>query len=84
VDNSFTGFSFASRPLQFLFSTPSCTGVYFSMNRKFLIYLFLSIGSIAGGWIPTLWGASAFSFQSILGSFIGGLLGIWAGYKLGE
>ncbi|MEK7774940.1 MAG: hypothetical protein AAB305_03540 [Candidatus Zixiibacteriota bacterium] len=54
------------------------------MNRKSLIYLLLTIGSVAGGWVPTLWGADAFSFQSLLGSLIGGLFGIWAGYKLGD
>jgi uncharacterized membrane protein YeaQ/YmgE (transglycosylase-associated protein family) len=54
------------------------------MTPKTLIYIFLTIGSIAGGWIPTLWGAGALSFQSLLGGFIGAMLGIWAGYKLGR
>jgi uncharacterized membrane protein YeaQ/YmgE (transglycosylase-associated protein family) len=54
------------------------------MTPKTLIYIFLLIGSIAGGWIPTLWGAGALSFQSLLGGFVGALLGIWAGYKLGR
>ena len=54
------------------------------MNRKFMIYLLLAVGSIVGGWLPTLWGAGMLSFQSLLGSLIGGLIGIWAGYKLGE
>jgi uncharacterized membrane protein YeaQ/YmgE (transglycosylase-associated protein family) len=54
------------------------------VTTKTLIYIFLTIGSIAGGWIPTLWGASALSMLSLLGGFIGALLGIWAGYKLGQ
>ncbi len=54
------------------------------MGPKFLIYLFLSIGSIIGGWIPTLWGASALGFASVLGAFVGGGLGIWAGFKLSQ
>ena len=53
------------------------------MTTKTIIYIFLTLGSIAGGWIPTLWGAGALSFQSLLGGFIGAMLGIWAGYKLG-
>ncbi len=54
------------------------------MNRRFMIYLFLTIGSFVGGWIPTLWGAGALSFQSLLGGLIGGLVGIWTGFKLGQ
>ncbi len=53
------------------------------MTPKTLIYIFLTIGSIAGGWIPTLWGAGALSMQSLLGGLISAILGIWAGYKLG-
>jgi uncharacterized membrane protein YeaQ/YmgE (transglycosylase-associated protein family) len=54
------------------------------VTPKILIYIFLTIGSIAGGWIPTLWGAGALSMQSFLGGFIGAIMGIWAGYKLGQ
>jgi hypothetical protein len=54
------------------------------MSTRTIIYIFLSIGSIAGGWIPTLWGASAFGFQSLLGAFVGGMLGIWGGYRFGQ
>ncbi|MFA6043067.1 MAG: hypothetical protein WCV85_01690 [Patescibacteria group bacterium] len=54
------------------------------MGPKFLIYLFLSVSSFLGGWIPTLWGASAFGMVSTLGGLIGGGLGIWAGFKLGQ
>ena len=50
---------------------------------KKLIMLGMIIGSIAGGYIPLLWGDSAFSMASILFSAIGGFLGIWAGYKIG-
>ena len=41
------------------------------------------IGSVAGGYIPLLWGDSAFSVASVLFSAVGGFLGIWAGYKIG-
>ena len=55
-----------------------------AMSSKPLIYLFLSLGSFVGGWLPTLWGANAFGLQSIIGGFVVGALGIWAGFKLGQ
>jgi hypothetical protein len=40
------------------------------------------IGSIAGGFVPTIFGAGAFSFSSLLGSVVGGILGIWITFKI--
>ncbi len=40
------------------------------------------IGSFVGGYIPLLWGSDAFSMAGILWSAIGGLLGIFVGYRL--
>ncbi len=40
------------------------------------------VGSIAGGYIPTLFGADFLSFSSILGNGAGGILGIFIVYKL--
>ncbi|MFH1207427.1 MAG: hypothetical protein V1668_02360 [Patescibacteria group bacterium] len=54
------------------------------MGSKFVIYFFLFLGSIAGGWLPTLWHQSAFSLASIIGSAIGAGLGIWVGYKINQ
>ena len=43
----------------------------------------LIIGSTAGSYIPVLWGdQSFFSVGSIIWSTIGGLAGVWAGYKM--
>ncbi len=39
------------------------------------------VGSFIGGYIPSLWGASAFSFQSILFSSIGAIFGIYIAFK---
>jgi hypothetical protein len=39
-------------------------------------------GSIFGGYIPVLWGDSAFSITSVFTSTLGGFLSIWAGYHL--
>lgn len=47
-----------------------------------VIYFFMFIGGALGGYAPMLWGQGTFSFQSILGSLIGGAIGIWLGFKL--
>lgn len=52
------------------------------MDTRHLIWIGVIIGSVAGGWIPTLWGAPAFSMSGIVGSTVGGLLGIYVGAKL--
>ena len=53
-------------------------------NMKKFVWLGLFVGSAVGGYVPALWGDGVFSFVSILFSTIGGLLGIWAGHKLGQ
>jgi phage tail tape-measure protein len=50
------------------------------MSRKKLILLGMVVGSIAGGYLPALFGIDEI-MVSLLGSFIGGILGIWIGYK---
>jgi uncharacterized membrane protein YeaQ/YmgE (transglycosylase-associated protein family) len=40
------------------------------------------VGSFVGGFVPLLWGAGEFSFSSIIFSAIGGIVGIWAGFKI--
>ena len=54
------------------------------MNTKSLIWIGVFVGGTVGGYIPTLFGAEFFSFSSIIGNTIGGLVGIWTGYKLGQ
>jgi hypothetical protein len=49
---------------------------------KGMVYLGATIGGLVGGYLPVLFGASGFSGWSIIGSLVGGLLGIWAVYKL--
>jgi len=41
-----------------------------------------TVGLFAGGYAPELWGASAFSLQSLLFGVVGGLAGVWAGKRL--
>jgi len=52
------------------------------MNSKSLIWIFMAIGSTIGGYIPTLWGSGFFSFSSVILTAVGGILGIWLGYRL--
>ncbi len=54
------------------------------MGRKKLVWFGLFVGSTIGSFIPGLWGGDSFSFSSILMSAVGGLAGIWVGFKLGE
>ena len=51
---------------------------------KKLIYLSMFVGSCAGSYLPTAWGASVFSGQSLLLGFIGAIAGILGGYKLAQ
>ena len=52
------------------------------MSLKFLVTLGVIIGSTVGGYLPLLWGDASFlSGASIFGTLVGGLAGIWGGYK---
>lgn len=51
---------------------------------KTMIYVGIFVGGLIGSYVPVLFGQSAFSAASILGSGVGSLVGIWAGYKLGQ
>lgn len=52
--------------------------------NKGLIMLMSGVGGTIGGYVPVLFGASGFGGWSILGAFIGGLVGIYAGVKLSD
>ncbi len=52
------------------------------MNQKGIIMLFLVVGSILGGLMPSLWGEGSFSISSIIFTALGGLAGIFLGYKI--
>ncbi|MEI8175013.1 MAG: hypothetical protein WCG28_03625 [bacterium] len=52
------------------------------MNSKSLIWIFMAIGSVIGGYIPTFWGAGFFSFSSVILTAVGGILGIYLGFKM--
>lgn len=52
------------------------------MSSKSLIMLGMFVGSLVGGYIPTLWGEGMFSYSSVITSGIGALLGVFLAYKL--
>jgi len=45
------------------------------MDKK-VVYIFVGIGGTVGGYLPVIFGAGALSGWSILGSTIGGIIGI--------
>lgn len=44
----------------------------------------MTVGSVLGAYAPLLWGDSALSLSSVVLSAIGGIVGIWIGFKLGQ
>lgn len=54
------------------------------MSSKVLVYLGMIIGSVIGGYIPTLFGAGLISYSSVLFSGIGAILGVIICYKLSD
>ena len=52
------------------------------MTSKALIWIFMVIGSTIFGFIPSLWGADIFSPWSLVLGTVGGMLGIYVGFKL--
>jgi uncharacterized membrane protein YeaQ/YmgE (transglycosylase-associated protein family) len=40
------------------------------------------IGSLVGGLIPSLWGDNPLGVASVVCSAIGGVVGIWVGYRI--
>lgn len=51
-------------------------------SSKKLMMMGLLIGSLVGGYIPCLFGAGFLSMWGIVGSMVGGVLGIWIAYKV--
>ena len=53
------------------------------MSKKSAIMWGMMIGSTVGGFVPSLWEAGMFSMSGVLLTAIGGVIGIWFGYKYG-
>ena len=54
------------------------------MSERRLIWIGAIAGSTLGGLLPGLWHASLFSMWGLLFSTLGGLAGIWAGWRIGR
>ena len=52
------------------------------MDRR-VIGLCVLVGSTLGGFVPEVWGASAFGLVAVLGGALGALVGVWAGRRIG-
>jgi hypothetical protein len=52
------------------------------MNSKSIVWIFMFVGSAVGGFIPELWGDGFFSMWSVLLTAVGGIIGIYVGFKL--
>lgn len=53
------------------------------MTKKF-IWAGLFLGSTIGGIVPAMWGGDMFSIWGIIMSFVGGIVGMWAGYRVAQ
>lgn len=52
------------------------------MSSKTVVMIGMVVGSLIGGYIPTLWGSGVFSLTSLLTTTIGGVVGVYITYKL--
>jgi hypothetical protein len=51
---------------------------------KKLVWIGLFVGSTIGNAVPMLWGGDAISISGFVFAAIGGFIGIWVGYRLGQ
>lgn len=52
------------------------------MSFKSLVMIGMVTGSIIGSYVPVLFGAGLFSYASVIGGGVGGVLGIYVAYKI--
>jgi len=53
------------------------------MTKKF-VWIGFFLGSSLGNVLPLLWGGDAISLSGFLLSILGGIAGIWIGYRWGQ
>jgi hypothetical protein len=54
------------------------------MGIKTFVWGGYGIGATVGGFIPMLWDSSLISFSGLIWSTVGGMVGIYIGYKVGK
>jgi hypothetical protein len=47
-----------------------------------VIGLCATFGTVAGGYVPSIWGAGSFSLTAVLFAALGGVAGLWLGVRL--
>ncbi len=53
------------------------------MTKK-LVWIGMFVGSTIGNMLPLVWGGDALSISGFLLSLLGGIAGIWVGYRWGQ
>jgi hypothetical protein len=53
------------------------------MTKKF-VWIGLLVGSTLGNMLPVLWGGDAISISGFVSSIVGGIAGVWVGYRWGQ
>ncbi len=51
------------------------------MDRR-IVWLFVGVGMVVGGFVPLLWGGSALGVASLAFGSLGGVAGLWLAVKL--
>ena len=54
------------------------------MSSKKLIWVGFFVGSTIGGMLPSMWGDDMLSASGFVWSLVGGIAGIWAGYRIAK
>ncbi len=54
------------------------------MSKKTMVWIGLFVGSTIGGMVPSLWGDNFLTYSSVLLTALGGIVGIYIGFKLGN
>ncbi|MBP7804835.1 MAG: hypothetical protein KA052_01270 [Candidatus Pacebacteria bacterium] len=52
------------------------------MHSKTMIWIFLLAGAVLGSLVPSLWGESMTSLESLGLCIVGGIAGVLVGYKM--
>lgn len=51
------------------------------MDRR-IVWLFVVVGMVVGGFVPLVWGGSALGFASLVFGSLGGVAGLWLAAKV--
>jgi len=71
---------------QWRYTTPCLYAVgadRWDMDKKFM-WIGFFLGSSIGGLVPAIWGGDIFSIWGVVLSAVGGIAGLWAGYRVFE